>query len=150
MTTFADPIEADDDINRSFKTAWDTGAKVIAGYAPVVRWQGVVEAVPNPLQAWVRVTIAPVMTQQVALADANGKRRDETSGIVTVQVFTPMSQQDGWLLAKRLGVLARKPFLRRSLSGKIWFRRARIIPLNPDGEFHRLNVIAEYEYDELN
>jgi len=138
------------EMRATFKAKWDFGAAAIAGYIPVVLYGGVVGVVPPADQVWARVSSSTVLTDQAALSDAGGRRRDETSGIITVQIFVPLALDDGDLLSRRLATLAKKAFLRRSLSGTVWFRRSRVRDLEPDGTHHRRNVVAEFEYDELN
>lgn len=139
-----------DDIRATFKAQWDFATAAIAGYVPTVLYGGNVQAKPPADQCWCRISTQTVMSEQAALSDSVGKRRDETSGIVAVQVFVPLATPDGDLLARRLATAAKKAFLRRSVSGTIWFRRARVVELEPDGTSHRRNVVAEFEYDELN
>jgi hypothetical protein len=139
-----------DDIRATFKARWDFATTAIVGYVPPILYAGVVQAQPSANQCWCRISTQTVLTEQAALSDSAGKRRDETSGIVIVQMFIPLASPDGDLLARRLATTAKKAFLRRSQSGTIWFRRARVVELEPDGTSHRRNVVAEFEYDELN
>ena len=142
--------DAFNDMRATFLNGWSAASQSIAGYAVSVLYSGNVTDKPPVNKCWVRISSKTVLTEQAALADQNGKRRDETTGLIFVQVFVPLSQPDGDLLSRRLCVLARKAFLRRSLSGTITFRRARVAELDADGTYHRRNVVAEYEYDELN
>lgn len=138
------------DIFATFTAQWKQASPAIVnGAAPLVLYKGNITAKAPADAIFVRVSQQTVMTDQTALADAASMRRDKTSGIVIVQLFVPFSATDGDLLSRRLAVMCKKAFLKRSLSGKIWFRRARVVDLDPELVAHRRNIVAEYEYDEL-
>lgn len=149
MTT--DYISAVDQMFALFNTAWLANSAALAGYVPIVRWQGIEEAgTPDASKFWCRVSQQTVEEEQSTLRDDSGVRRYETTGLIFVQLFCPKSQVDALEIGRKLAVVARNAFRGKTTSGKVWFRNARIIELEPDSSAHRFNIVSEYEYDEIN
>jgi hypothetical protein len=140
--------EAIDDIFKTFKTAWDTSSASIVGYIPEVRWPGVEEPeVPDRSKYWVRISQQTIADEQKSFR--NGTCRSfETAGLVFVQLFLPRSDSKSMQLGKKLANLSRNAFRKRSVNGGVWFRNSRIVEIPPEDAFFRLNVVAEYEYNE--
>ena len=79
----------------------------------------------------------------------NGQKRYTASGLVFAQIFSPRSASNGFEKGIALGEVAKKAFRGKTTPGKIWFRNVRLNELEPEDSFYRLNVVAEFEYDEL-
>ena len=143
--------EAVDEIFGIFKTAWDAGSSAIAGYIPEIRWQGVEQpGKPGNDKFWVRVSQQTVTDAQSTLRNGSCGQRYTITGLVFVQLFCPKSDSESMDKGRRLSVVTRDSFRGNSTSGKVWFRNARIIELEPERDFRRFNVSAEYKYDEIN
>lgn len=144
---------ARDEMFALFNAAWLAGTAAIVGYVPEVRWQGITkETKPDESKFWARVSLQTVGGEQASLsncAGAIGQKHYTDFGLIFVQIFAPKSGQQSQLKLSRLGMLARNVFRGVSTDHKVWFRNARINELPDELEFHRLNVVAEYEYDEL-
>lgn len=147
-TTFKD---ATDEICGAFWQAWNAAeVSSLVGYVPDVRWPFVEEPEkPEASKYWARVSIQTVFEEQTALAGSDSKRRYTASGLVFVQLFCPKSRSDAGEIGRKLAEIARNSFRGKSTPGNVWFRNARINELSPENLFYRLNVVAEFEYDEI-
>ncbi len=145
MITYQDAI---DEIFAIFNTAWEAGSTAIVGYIPEVRWYGVEEPASISMgKFWVRVSQQTVEEEQSTLR--NGEcTRYTTDGLIFVQLFCPKSDSKSMEKGRNLATLARDAYRGNATSGKVWFRNARIKELPPETDWYRLNVVAEYEYDE--
>jgi hypothetical protein len=143
-------VEAIDQMFALFNTAFNAGAPSIVGYWPLIRWPGIGEsATPDASKFWCRVSQQTVHEEQSTLR-ADNKRRYTADGLVFVQLFCPKSDIEAMEKGRLLAVLARDSFRGKTTSGKVWFRNARINELPPEESAYRFNIIAEYEYDEIN
>lgn len=146
-------IAAVDSMFLAINLAWKAGAAAIVGYLPEVRWQGIEN--PDPPDAskyWARVSQQGVDRHQASLSNnVNGpdKRRFNSAGLIFVQIFAPRSDELGFQRGQGLAVIARDALSRHTADGEVWFRYARVNELPPEEQWHRFNVVAEYEYDEL-
>lgn len=146
-------VNAVDEIFSLFNIAWSAEAPAIVGNGetPEIRWQGVEdENIPNFNKYWCRVSQQTVEEPQTSLAGNDGKRRYTTSGLIFVQLFCPKSDAQAMDKGRNLATVARNAFRGKTTSGKVWFRNARINELAPEDNAYRFNIIAEYEYDEIN
>jgi len=144
---------ARDEIFALLNVAWLAGAAAIVGYVPEIRWQGVTkETKIDESKFWARVSMQSVGGEQASLsncAGAIGQKHYTDFGLIFVQLFAPMAAQQATMKLGRLAMLARNVYRGVSTDNKVWFRNARINNLEDELQFHRLNVVAEYEYDEL-
>jgi len=130
--------------------AWQAGAVGIVGYIPELRFPRIVYKEPvNPSVHWGQVSIQSVMSSQTAFGSGNKQRRYTEDGLIFIQLFAPKSEIEGAEQQDQLAHIMRAAFRGRSVPGKIWFRNARINDLDPEDEMLRLNVVAEYEYNEI-
>jgi hypothetical protein len=82
----------------------------------------------------------------------NGEGSFRASGIITVQVFSPLDKQ-GLLFHDRVAKVAQRAFRGKTGVGEycgIWFRRARINEVGPEERWYVSNVLVDFEYDEEN
>ncbi len=141
---------ARDEILGLFKAAWDAGTPPINGGEVVeVRWPGVDAGDPPPAdKAWARIMVRHGTSRQSTFGPTGG-RRFTRPGLITVQVFAPNSGGNGLSFAEKLGIIARDAFEGRGTASGIWFRNARIQEIGPDGAWYQMNVLVEFEYDEM-
>lgn len=145
MTDF---VAARTAICAGFDEFWQMNAGGIVGYIPEIRFPRVVYPKPiNPSVHWGQMSLQTVIAGQAAFG-ANGCKKYREEGLVFVQLFGPKSEVEAGEQQDRFAHIARAAFRGRSLPGKIWFRNARINDLDPEDEMLRLNVVAEYEYNE--
>lgn len=145
--------QARNEVFACFRDAWEAGAPAIAGYLPKVHWQGVeAQGKVEGIRHWARASTQTVIAEQTSLSmnvGEEGKVRYTESGLVFIQLFAPKSLGDSQYVAGLLAQVARNAFRRKSTEHCVWFRNARINELDSEDLFYRLNVVAEFEYDEV-
>lgn len=148
MTTY---LDARDAMCSLFRDQWAARAPAVVGYLPdVVYPDDTVTEIKDGSKYWARISFATVTEYQATLRGANGVSRRWTSeGLVTVQVFAPMSEALGARNLRKLAPIARDAFRGTKFALCGWFRRARVVELDPDGVFNRSNAVAMYQYDEI-
>jgi hypothetical protein len=101
----------------------------------------------DPGARWARVSIRHDGGRQETLSNENGKRMWQRTGFLFIQVFTPqgtgLSTSDLILQAFRDG------FQGYASPGGIWFRDVRIEEVGNSGSFFQSNVVARFEYSEI-
>lgn len=147
MTTYT---EAVDQILATVNTAWQSSTTAVVGYVPDIYWQGVEEPKkPDLTKYWARVSQVGFNDEQSTLRNGDSEQRYTTNGNVYVQIFAPKKDSLGMTNGRELATIARNSFRGTTTDGCVWFKNARIVELDPEESFYRLNVIAEYEYDEI-
>jgi|SRR5688572_14082970 len=145
--------EARDEMFALFKAAWDANTTAIAGYVPEVRWQGKeLTTKPDRSKYWARVSLQSVLEQQATLSNCviePGKKKYESAGLIFVQVFAPKAIATAYDTLQKLAIVARDAYRGKTTPGNVWFRNVRINTLEPEELFYRLNVVGEYEFDEI-
>lgn len=142
--------QARDEIHTLFKTAWDAGADT-AGKR-VMYWDSkqVIDETNdgdgNP-NTWARIVIQHVLSNQASLANRSGQRKYRRSGLVTVQVFTPLGT--GLSIADRIYKIVLDAFEGKVTPGNVWFRNVRLNEVGPSGSWFQGNIISDFEYDEI-
>lgn len=92
--------------------------------------------------SWSRVTVKHVDGGQRGFGD--GTRKYVSIGILCVEVFTPVSSgAEGDTIAQ--GV---KTYLESIKSSPIWYRNIRAVDIGRDGGFEKINVYADFEYED--
>lgn len=141
MTT---ELQARDEAGVLFFAAWPSDIPVIyddvGGDPPIAPNDG------SRPPAWARYQFRLFGGTQATLASDVGSRRFIRSGIITVQVFTPLG--DGLTLGDSLARTARDAFEGEATTG-LWFRDARIIDIGPSGAWYQQNILVDFEYDEV-
>ena len=133
--------------------AWQANTVAIVGYVPAIYWQMKEEpATPDPSKYWARCSRQTVLEQQTTLSTcegANGQRRFTTFGLLFVQIFCPKAAENVGTIAEKLAQVAKDAYRKQQTTSGIVFRNVRINELPPENQYYRLNVVAEFEYDEL-
>lgn len=140
---------ARDEILALFKVAWDANTPAVnGGLTPRVEWDAVDSKTARPVSAaWARITVEHTLAEQSTFGDA-GARRFTRFGFVTVQIFQPQNTAGGFTLGEQLAVIARNAFEGVGTASGVWFRNAVISEAGSDAIWSRLNVRAEFQYDE--
>lgn len=145
--------QAVDAMFKLFNDAWNAGAAAIVGSVPHVRWPDVEEpAKPITDAYWCRVSLNTILEGQTTLkvgVAPSENRRYTSTGLLFVQLFCPMSDAQAADKGRQLAVLARNAFRGNETSNGVWFRNARIVPLAPEENAYRFNIVVEYEYDDI-
>lgn len=117
------------------------------GNVPTVQWPDDESDPPAADAPFARIRIRHNPSGQSTFGPT-GQRRFARSGIVTVQVFTPVTDGAGSTLAGKLATIARNAYEGRSTASGIWFRDTRIKEVGSDKTWYQINVTVEFEYDE--
>lgn len=103
---------------------------------------------PPKQGAWARVTVQHNTGRQVTLSGETGARRFRRTGIVTVQIFTPLG--DGLTLGDELTMIAGRAFEGITTASGVIFRNVRNHEVGKDKQgWFQTNVLADFEYDEV-
>lgn len=132
--------EARDQITELFTTAWaTTGHTVVFDDKPGSK--------PTTEAPWARFLVRHAAGAQGSLAGDNGRRRWTRTGFVTVQIFTPIGE--GLSRSDVLAKIVLDAYEGQTTSGGAWFRNARANEIGPDGDWFQVNVLVDFEYDEV-
>lgn len=120
-----------------FKAAWDTTGHEIF-------WENVENKRETDNTAFARIDISHSIGSQATLGGpARSFRR---VGAITIRIYTQAGKglQESYQLAK----VAADAFEGKSTGG-IWFRNVRINEVGRQGAYYQLNVVVDFEYDEI-
>lgn len=127
-------------------------AEVIAlvGYVPKIVYQGVesIDKLPTD-EFWMRISQQTVLEEQATLSGNDLKRRYTTDGLLFVQIFIPKTLPQNYAIGVKLAVFVKNLYRGKQTEDCIWFRNVRIQELPAEDAWNRLNVVAEYQYDEI-
>lgn len=142
--------EARDEILGLFWVKWSTDTPALNSGNPItVEWQGVdSQNPPAANEPFARVTLRHGRSRQATFGPKGG-RRFTRIGLVTVQVFSPLSGGGGLSFAEDLAIIARDAFEGEGTDSGIWFRNARTQEVGLSGSWYQMNMVIEFEYDEL-
>lgn len=147
--------EARDSMLGVFKTKWDADTPAVAGSIPTIFYDGIGEEGEKPHDApWARIQIRHSAGSVTGIGKIGGKARTTKLGICTVQVFTPLYDDDGVTprglsLNEELSKIAKAAFENVVTAEDVVFRNVRATEIGPDGPSYQTNVLAEFEYDEI-
>lgn len=97
---------------------------------------------------WLRVGVRHADGTQASLGSVNGKRRQEMSGIVFVQVFTPAG--DGLKHSDALVEIVLDAYRTGGATPSgVVFRSARFAEIGKDGAWHQTNCLIDFLYDQI-
>lgn len=131
-----------------FETEWNAGAPAIVTPAPDIRWDGR-EKGAIPKGYFCRFSMQWVLERQRTFRNGEDQRY-VTAGVLFIQLFGP--RNDDEMSAGnvgRLATLARGIFRGKTFDGCVLFRNVRVVDLEPLDNYHRKNVVMEFEYDEI-
>lgn len=95
---------------------------------------------------WLRVGVRHSDGTQASLGSINGKRRQEQSGILFIQMFTPLG--DGHKLADPLGDAILDAYRTGGATASgVQFRSARRVEVGKDGQWFLTNCLVDFQYD---
>ncbi len=111
-----------------------------------ISWPDTANVIPSSEKAWARVTINHVTGNQASLGSFDSARRWDRSGILIIQLFTPMG--DGNSMAYDLAqTLVDGLQLKRG--GCVTLRNVALNEVGPDGAFYQMNVTCTFSYDDI-
>ncbi len=102
---------------------------------------------PPESGTWGRVRVQHVTGGQGSLANHSGVRRYERTGFVILELYSDAG--DGMTILDNLSKAMLDAFEGATTAGGVWFRNVRLNELNPDGRWQRVQVFADFTYDEI-
>lgn len=148
MTTNAEG--AVNEIYNLFTAGWNAGASAIVGYIPKIQYYGIDEGeTPDNSKFWVRLSTQEVNSEQGTLSESvvsQGSKRYETYGLIFLQIFAP-KRSDAITIIRKLAQLAKSIF--HNSTTNVIIRNASIKEAPSENGAIRFNVIAEYEFSEI-
>lgn len=137
-----------------FNTAWQTNAGSVFGYVPAIEWFGKeTKDKVDRTKVWARFSTQNVIEEQATLSacvDEPFVRRWNGSGLIFIQLFLPKTVANAVIQGRKLAKVARNAYRGKKTDGGVTFHNVRINDnLDPEEQFYRINVVAEYDYDEL-
>lgn len=93
---------------------------------------------------WVRISVRHRDGSRSSLANSEGKGKHTQSGFVFVEIFTP--REDGLVDSDVISAAFAESF-RGSTTGDIWYPSVAAREIGEDGNWFRVDVIAEFQYD---
>lgn len=133
-------LDAKDLILGVFKGVWD----VYPG-APVAVYPDIPGGPPPVDKLWARATVQHVTGAQTSLASDVGTRRFTAKGFLWVQVFAPAG--DGSTGASAAAQAIVNAYRTARLA--VLFRNVALVDMGGDGAFSRVDVKANFEYDDI-
>lgn len=111
----------------------------------VAVWPDVPGDTPTDIQ-WIRATVRHAVGNQATLADHGGKRRFKKAGLLMIQCFAPIG--DGEYAARALADVFVVKF-ETVRNSPIWYRNIRMQEIGKEGSTVQVNVMAEFQYDDI-
>lgn len=122
----------------------------IIGEELKVVYQGIEEDDKIPTNKfWCRISQQTVLERQSALAGNDLKRRYTSDGLIFVQIFCASDKPENYNKGAQLAALVKTAFRGKQSENCIWFNNVRIQELPKENAWFRLNVLSEYQYDEI-
>ncbi len=142
-------LQARDEIFAQLNTA-KAAIALLLGYTPPIVYQGIdKESSPDVSKLWFRASIQTVQQPQATLSGNDLKRRYTTDGLLFVQIFIPKSNSQDYKLGLQVAELIQKAFRGKRTENCVVFRNVRFQELPAETAWNRVNVVAEYQYDEI-
>jgi hypothetical protein len=94
--------------------------------------------------AWARVSVRHARGSRSSLGREDGKSKNTQTGFIFVEVYTP---RDDGLTTSDVLVAAFGNSLRSGADGDIWINDVAEVEMGEDGDWFRVDVIAEFSYD---
>lgn len=129
--------QARDEMLAVLKAAWDATAVPSNMSYPDKPFE------PPDNEAWGRVTIRHANGQQRTFSAAMRQLRYARTGTLWVQVFAPAG--DGNVTAYGLAETVVNAY--QGARGTVWYRNVRMREQGADGAFSRVDVLADFTYD---
>ena len=146
MTTFA---EARDEIYGLFQTAllasaWSSVRVIYPNVEadPLDSTPDITSQQPDP---WIRASVTHYSGRQTTIGGP--LQRFERRGAFRAEIYVARSR--GMSQADLIAKVVSDAFEGQNTSSGIWFRNVRMDEIGPDGIWFRVDVIADFRYDEI-
>ena len=141
----ATPEQAVDDILDVFRAAWNP-----TGFIAVYDLENTGKdnsRPPDTEDPWTRVSMRHVTGNQSSLTGGLGTIQYTNTGTLTMSLFVPIGE--GLVRGRQLASTLQRAYRGISTPRQVWFRRSRINEIGSDGHWFQINIIVEFEYDEI-
>ncbi|MEE8518139.1 MAG: phage tail terminator-like protein [Dehalococcoidia bacterium] len=143
--------EARDQIQTLFNVPWLADTPAITGTAPPVEWDNLEPLVPSAAP-WARANVAHEGGGQDSLSGGLGTSRFLRTGTFTVSIYTVLGT--GTVISDALAKVVMDTMEGNTTAdGLVWFRNIQLNEVGPDPDkdplWYKVDVIAEFEYDEI-
>lgn len=150
----ASVTEAVDDICNVIDSAWSSG--VVTGLASTATFQQLIfddnsgsrpvsVDTNDEMQGWGRAMVRHAGGRQASIADVNGVRRWERTGVATIETWSPAAH--GRDVADEMIEVMMEALEGASTPSGVWFRNARFNEVGQDGGWYRVNILVDFTYD---
>lgn len=143
-----DVVSATDVILSDLKVLWDVQAAVLVTPTPVLVFEPLEKSLlPHPADAalpWARVVVQHVTGRAAAI----GPHRWRRTGLVLVNVFVPFTDGSSFTLAQRLAKIAQEAY-ETPADTRVKYPRVDYKERGRDGTFYRVDVVANFWWDEI-
>lgn len=103
---------------------------------------------PPKAAPWARVSISDDSSGAASIGSSIGNQRYESSGLLTVELYTMSG--DGRAAAQALGQAVLTAYRgKRTSPGGVWFFDETVSDVGPDGVWRHTNVRVSYRYDTI-
>lgn len=141
------------EIRAIFLEVWQIEAEPIADHVPELRWD-VYKAKERPDKSkyFAIHTISSISGNRPNLSSSTmspDQKEYTKSGLVSVQLFAPITASNSQNVLRELGDLALKTYKDVQTPSGIWFRAAARRDILPDTFWYRANVVINYVYEGL-
>lgn len=133
--------QAYDEMLALLKAAWDVGAIGIP-----LRYDDVPATTPVS-GPWGRVAVRHFSGEQATLANNEGVCRWRSAGVIFVQLFAEVGS--GFGVLHTLVDVVKDAYQGKSTPGGAWFRNVRVNEVGRDGPWEQVNVLVDFEYDQV-
>lgn len=139
-----------DEMTQLFYDQWLREVPTLVGYEPMIIWQGIEEAQdPDTAKCWARFTLKHLDSEQTTFGE-KGQRKFTRTGIITVQVFTPVATTGGGVtLAENISNVVRDAYEGVGTDSGIRFRNTRVAEIGITSGWYQYNITTNFEYDEV-
>lgn len=143
-----------DEMREFVYSDWMLKAPDVVGYLPEMRFQGVEENDPPGVPTfWARMSSFSITDQQATLSTCSVTaytRRYRDNGRIVIQLFGPRTGDGVYSKLLKLAKVLQARLSGTKTAHNIWFRNARIdSDVRPEPLYNRVNVVCDYERDEL-
>lgn len=130
-----------------------SAVRLLFDYDIDIRWpNNEKDSKPDASKIWLRVSRQTVTNPQTAIQNnfrGQSARKYTNNGLLFIQIFSPKTNGVFPKVEKLAEMFVKEVFRGKSTEHCIVFRNARFNELPPENDWYRLNVVTEYEYDEI-
>lgn len=117
--------------------------------APNYQPEGRTFPAKDPGTSYLEIYMRSAQGDQVSLANHDGVRRWEDVGTLWVLCFGSDKDGNGLEKAEYLATMAAEAYQGATTEHCAWFRNVRKVNVGSSGGWYQINVLIDYEYDEV-